>query len=135
PRPASARARARRRRGVGVGLTVTVLGCCGSYPGPDAACSGYLVDDGATRIWLDAGSGSMANLQHHIALTDVDAVVLSHEHPDHWTDLEGFQVAARWRLERTDVPVYAPEGLRRRTYDPDMPARSEEHTSELQSRE
>lgn len=103
-------------------LTLTVLGCCGSYPGRDGACSGYLVDGGTTRVWLDAGSGSMANLQRHVDLADVDAVILSHEHPDHWNDLEGFQVACQWRLERRGVPVFAPPGLRRRTYEPDSPA-------------
>jgi ribonuclease BN (tRNA processing enzyme) len=105
-----------------VGLTVTVLGCDGSYPGAGGACSSYLVDDGSTRIWLDAGAGSMAQLQQHVAVADVDAVILSHEHPDHWTDLEGFQVCARWFLQRRGVPVYAPAGLRKRSYDPDTPA-------------
>jgi ribonuclease BN (tRNA processing enzyme) len=105
-----------------VGLTVTVLGCDGSYPGAGGSCSSYLVDDGITRVWLDAGSGSLANLQHHVDLADIDAVILSHEHPDHWTDLEGFQVYARWFLQRTGVPVYAPAGLRTRSYDPDTPA-------------
>jgi len=47
---------------------------------------------------------------------------VGHEHPDHWTDLEGFQVAAHWRLGLTGIPVYAPSGLRRRTYEPDTPA-------------
>ncbi len=44
----------------------------------------------ATTLWLDAGSGTLANLQRHVDIVDVDAVVLSHEHPDHWADLAGF---------------------------------------------
>ncbi|HEX7276428.1 MAG TPA: MBL fold metallo-hydrolase [Acidimicrobiales bacterium] len=102
-------------------MTVTVLGCCGSYPGAAGACSGYLVDDGATRLWLDAGSGTMANLQTHVALADVDALVLSHEHPDHWQDLEGLVIALQHVLERPGFPVYAPAGLRDRTYHPSDP--------------
>jgi ribonuclease BN (tRNA processing enzyme) len=51
-------------------------------------------------------------LQRHLTLSDVDAVVLSHEHPDHWTDLEGFYVACRYVQPRPAVPVYAPKGLR-----------------------
>ena len=102
-------------------LTVTVLGCCGSYPGPGGACSGYLVDDGTTRLWLDAGSGSMANLQRHCALESVDAVVLSHEHPDHWADVEGLVIALRHLTAPRGVPVYAPAGLRQRTYHPSEP--------------
>lgn len=95
------------------GLTVTVLGCSGSYPGPGQACSGYLLESGTTRVWLDAGSGTLANLQRHIGLHEVDAIVLSHEHPDHWTDLEGFAVASHWVHHLPPVPVLAPAGLRR----------------------
>ena len=39
-------------------------------------------------------------------------MVLSHEHPDHWSDLEGFYVACRYVQGRSGVPVYAPQGLR-----------------------
>jgi ribonuclease BN (tRNA processing enzyme) len=111
--------------GVGVtetSLSVTVLGCCGSFPGAGGACSGYLVDDGTTRLWLDAGSGTMANLQKHVSLDDVDALVLSHEHPDHWQDLEGLVIALKHVTGRTGFPVYAPAGLRGHTYHPTEPA-------------
>lgn len=104
-----------------MGLTATVLGCSGSYPGPGGACSGYLVDDGTTRVWVDAGSGTLANLQRHVALADVDAVVVSHEHPDHWTDLEGWTNVLRFSLERRGFPVYAPAGLCRHTYQDTEP--------------
>ena len=105
-----------------MGLAVTVLGCSGSFPGPGAACSGYLVDDGSTRIWVDAGPGTLANLQRHIDLVQLDAVVLSHEHPDHRSDIEGWNVACLYLLERTGFPVYAPAGVREHTYQPDTPS-------------
>ena len=54
----------------------------------------------------------MANLQLHIPLASIDAVVVSHSHPDHWSDLEGLYVAMRYFLERRGLPIYAPEGLR-----------------------
>jgi ribonuclease BN (tRNA processing enzyme) len=53
----------------------------------------------------------MANLQSHIGLGDVDAVVLSHQHPDHWSDLDGFFVACRYVETRSRVPIHAPAGL------------------------
>jgi ribonuclease BN (tRNA processing enzyme) len=95
---------------------VTVLGSDGSYPGPGGACSGYLVTAGpvrhpSTSVWLDAGSGTLANLQRHVGLTDLDAVVLTHAHADHWTDLEGYYVACKWFLGHAGVAVYAPRGL------------------------
>ena len=100
-----------------MGLSVTVLGCSGSYPGRVSACSGYLVDDGTTRVWLDAGSGTLANLQHHLALDQLDAVVVSHGHPDHWSDLEGWNIVLQHFLERSGFPVYAPAGLKEQTHD------------------
>lgn len=100
-----------------MGFRVTVLGCSGSFPAPGGACSGYLVDDGSTRVWLDAGSGTLANLQRHVELGQVDALVLSHEHPDHWADLEGWHNVLRFVLLRQGFPVYAPAGLRQHTYE------------------
>lgn len=102
-----------------MGLTLTVLGCSGTYASPGNACSGYLVSDGSTTVWVDAGSGTLANLQRHVALDGVDALVLSHEHPDHWSDLEGFFNVCRFVTGRKGVPVYAPSGLRARTYNDD----------------
>ena len=99
-----------------MGLTVTVLGACGSYPGPEQACSGYLVRGEGTTIWLDAGSGTMANLQRHVSLHEVDAVVISHEHPDHMGDLNGFFVACRYYIDRAHLPVYGPAGARDAMY-------------------
>ena len=99
-----------------MGLTVTVLGSTGSYPGAGGACSGYLVRSPSTTLWLDAGSGSLANLQRHVDLLDVDAVVLSHEHPDQTADLAGFYVACKYYLQRDHVPVYAPSSVRDSVY-------------------
>jgi ribonuclease BN (tRNA processing enzyme) len=104
-----------------VGLTLTVLGCSGTYAAPGGACSGYLVGDGLTRLWVDAGPGTLANLQRHVGFHAVDALVLTHEHPDHWTDLEGFFNVCRFVAERRGVPVFAPTGLQERTYQPTDP--------------
>ena len=82
-----------------MGLTLTVLGCSGSYPGPGSACSSYLVRSRGTAVALDLGNGSLANLQRHLAFGELDAVVLSHAHPDHWVDLAGLRVALRYGLD------------------------------------
>jgi mycothiol synthase len=87
-------------------LTVTILGCAGSYPGPDTACSGYLVQGGGVSVVLDLGPGTLANLQRHVGLDGIDAVVLSHSHPDHWVDLTGLLVWAHaWLQERGATEV------------------------------
>lgn len=92
-------------------FSLTVLGTDGSYPSPGGACSGYLLQIDGFSIWLDAGPGTMANLQLHVPLTALDAVVISHRHPDHWSDLEGLYVAMRYFLGRRGFPIYAPEEL------------------------
>jgi ribonuclease BN (tRNA processing enzyme) len=101
-----------------MGMSCLVLGSSGSYPGPGRACSSYLVRSGGTSLWMDAGSGSLGNLQLHVGLDSLDAVVLSHEHVDHWQDLEGLAVAAHYVLGLEPIPVYAPAGVRRRYAGP-----------------
>ncbi len=87
-------------------MRITVLGCSGSYPGQDCPCSGYLVQEGGTSVVVDLGPGCLASLQHHLDLSEVTAVVLSHSHADHWSDLAGFHVASRYRFEREGIPVW-----------------------------
>ena len=89
-----------------MGLTVTVLGCSGSYPAEGDACSGYLVQSDGFNLVVDLGPGTLANLQRHAPLPEIDAVVLSHSHPDHWTDLAGLRTALRYRFGCEGLPVY-----------------------------
>ena len=89
-----------------------MLGCSGSYGAPvGGACSGYVVRAGGTTIWVDCGNGTFANLQQHVAIDDLDAGVVTHEHPDHCVDLYGLHVLLRYGLERGGLPVFAPAGL------------------------
>jgi ribonuclease BN (tRNA processing enzyme) len=87
-------------------LTLTVLGCSGTYPGDGGACSGYLVRSPGASLVVDLGAGTLANLQRHVAIGDIDAVVLSHVHPDHWLDLPVLRNAMRYVLGIEGLPVY-----------------------------
>ena len=91
-------------------MRLTVLGCSGSYPGPECACSGYLVQGGGVNVLLDLGPGCLANLQRHLAVTDIDAVVLSHSHPDHWVDLAGLETAWTHIFQKQGLAVYGTPG-------------------------
>jgi ribonuclease BN (tRNA processing enzyme) len=96
-------------------VELTVLGCSGSYGAPPfGACSGYLVRGGDATIWIDCGNGTLAHLQQHASVEDLDAVVLTHQHPDHVVDIYGLHVLMRYGLERAGLPVFAPEGLEQR---------------------
>lgn len=93
-----------------MGLSVTILGCSGTYAAEDNACSSYLLRTDATTVLLDLGPGALAMAQRHIDLVDVDAIVLTHEHPDHWTDLPVARNAYRYVFDRVHLPVYATAG-------------------------
>jgi ribonuclease BN (tRNA processing enzyme) len=87
-------------------FTVTVLGSSGGYAAPGNACSGYLVVADGFRLLMDCGPGTLANLQEHIALTELDAVLCTHSHPDHWLELPVMRSALRYVLHHVGVPVY-----------------------------
>jgi ribonuclease BN (tRNA processing enzyme) len=70
-----------------VTLTVTVLGSSAIYATRERACSGYLLELGGRHVWLDAGAGTWRNLLEHIDYPDIDAVILTHQHPDHTSDV------------------------------------------------
>lgn len=98
-------------------MELTIIGCSGSFPGPESPASCYLLSaehKGRTwRIILDLGNGALGKLQQHMALEDLDAVCLTHLHPDHFMDLCGLHVAIRWRpggWPGKHVPVYGPTG-------------------------
>ena len=87
-------------------LTVTVLGCSGSYAAPGNPCTGYLVRSDSTAVLLDCGPGTLGPLQEAIDLADVDAIVATHCHPDHWLELPVIRNVFIWFVPRSKVPVY-----------------------------
>ncbi len=68
-------------------MRITVLGKSPSWQDAGGACSGYLVEDAGSRVLLDCGSGVFAQLRRVCAYVDVDAIVVSHMHADHFLDL------------------------------------------------
>lgn len=87
-------------------LTVTVLGCSGTWAGPGGACSGYLVRSASTSIWVDAGPGTLGALLEHVDLADLDALLLSHHHPDHWMELPVVRNACKYGLGISGFTVH-----------------------------
>ena len=122
PRPPLPRPRGRDRRVQrGAAMRLTVLGCAGSFPGPDSAASGYLVqaDDADGRTWtvlLDLGNGALGALQRYGDPTGLDAIGLSHLHADHVADLVVLNVLRRYRPEGPCPPVavHGPAGTAER---------------------
>jgi ribonuclease BN (tRNA processing enzyme) len=90
-----------------------VLGSSGTYAAPGNACSGYLLRSDTAAVWLDCGPGTLANLQQHVGLDDLDAIVVTHEHPDHWLELPVPRNALKYGRGREHVPVYGTAGTRK----------------------
>jgi ribonuclease BN (tRNA processing enzyme) len=97
-------------------MRLTVLGCAGSFPGPDSACSAYLVEADGFRLLLDFGTGSLSGLQRYASLYAVDAILLTHLHADHVLDACGYVVARRYAPDGPypAIPLYAPTGANQR---------------------
>lgn len=93
-------------------LELTVIGCSGTYSSTESSCSSYLVRSATTSVLLDAGPGSSIELQHHIDLSDLDAIIISHEHPDHWTELPILYHAYRYGLGVSDFPLFGTAGVK-----------------------
>jgi ribonuclease BN (tRNA processing enzyme) len=93
-----------------------VVGCAGSFPGPDSPASCYLVeapyDGGTFRLVLDLGNGALGPLQRHTRLDEVGAVALSHLHADHCLDLCSLFVVRKYHPDgpMRRLPVYGPDG-------------------------
>ena len=97
-------------------MRLTVLGCAGSFPGPESACSAYLVEAQGFRLLIDFGSGSLSALQRYADMNTIDAIVLTHLHADHMLDACSYIVVRRYDPAgpRPPLPVYAPLGAAER---------------------
>ena len=114
-------ARSARGGGLSGRVRVTVVGCSGSFAGPRSPASCYLVQaEHEGRTWnvvLDLGAGALGTLQQHIDPRDLDAIFLSHLHPDHCIDLCGLYVVQRYHPRGPSsepVAVYGPTGTGKR---------------------
>ncbi len=101
-------------------MRLKVIGCSGSYPGPQSPASCYLLEaehQGRTwRVLLDLGNGALGTLQKHADASTIDAVFLSHLHADHCLDLCGYYVMRKYHPDGAlpRIPVWGPADSARR---------------------
>jgi ribonuclease BN (tRNA processing enzyme) len=110
-------------------MRISVLGGCGAWPAAGQACSGYLVEQDGFRLLVDPGYATLPRLLSLLdadgcSADDVDAVLVSHGHPDHCADVHPL---LRARVlgggQRAPLPLYAPLGALDRVLDLDGPGR------------
>lgn len=94
-------------------MKLTVLGCAGSFPGPQSACSAYLLEAAGFRLLIDFGTGALGALQRYGDLYGVDAIILTHLHADHMLDACSYVVARRYHPNGPlpTIPLYGPTGV------------------------
>ncbi len=92
-------------------MRLTVLGGCGAWPEAGQACSGYLVEHDGFRLLVDLGYAAVPRLLELASAAQIDAVFISHGHPDHCADLSPL-LRARALAEDppAPLPVYALPG-------------------------
>jgi ribonuclease BN (tRNA processing enzyme) len=86
-------------------VRITVLGKSPSWQDAGGACSGYLIEEADTCVLLDCGNGVFSKLRRFRDYVDVDAVVISHLHADHFLDLVPFSYALTYAPRQQPVPV------------------------------
>jgi len=101
-------------------VRITVLGKSPSWQDADGACSGYLVEEEGEALLLDCGNGVFSKLRRFRDYLDVDAVLITHLHADHFLDLVPYAYALTYAPRQQPVPVDRWPGT-------DHPARPELH--------
>ncbi|MFG3438246.1 MBL fold metallo-hydrolase [Nonomuraea sp. NPDC047897] len=92
-------------------MRLTVLGGCGAWPAAGQACSGYLVEHDGFRVLIDPGYAVLPRLLRLAGAEEIDAVLVTHGHPDHCADLNPLlRARALGDARPPALPVYAPEG-------------------------
>ena len=86
-------------------MRVTVLGKSPSWQDASGACSGYLVEEDGFRLLLDCGNGVFSKLRRLVDYVDIDAVLITHLHADHFLDLVPFSYALSYAPRQQPVPV------------------------------
>jgi len=94
---------------------LTVLGSCGAWPEPGRACAGFLLVHEGFKVVLDLGCGAASRLFEHCPGGRVDAVVVTHEHPDHCADVSALGRARAYGLpDEPRIPLRCTPGTVRR---------------------
>ena len=94
---------------------LVVLGGCGAWPEPGRACSGFLLEHDGFRVALDLGYGTLPRLLSLLGSTTavgLDAIIVTHDHPDHVVDLHGlFRARLYDGRQEPRIALYAPEAV------------------------
>ena len=92
--------------------SLTVLGSCGAWPEPGRACAGFLLEYDGYKVVLDLGYAALPQLLKHCPQGEVDAVIVTHQHPDHCVDVSALARVRYYEApDAAPIPLYCPPGV------------------------
>ena len=93
--------------------SVLFLGTAASAPTARRGLPAYLVRRGGDRILIDCGEGTQRQLlRSGVGLVDVDEILITHCHADHFLGLPGMLKTFGLRGREAPLRLYGPAGLR-----------------------
>jgi ribonuclease Z len=95
-----------------VDLDVVFLGTSGSTPTAQRAPAATLIRRGGERLLVDCAEGTQRQLlRSSVGLPDLEDVLLTHFHADHFLGLPGMLKTFALRGREVPITVYGPPGL------------------------
>jgi ribonuclease BN (tRNA processing enzyme) len=92
--------------------SLTVLGSCGAWPEPGRACAGFLLEYDGYKVVLDLGYAALPQLLKHCPDGAVDALIVTHQHPDHCVDVSALARVRYYQApDASPIPLYCPPGV------------------------
>jgi ribonuclease BN (tRNA processing enzyme) len=93
-------------------IRMRVIGSSPSVQRPGRACSCYLLRTRDSSVLFDMGSGALGNLHAALDYPQLDAVIISHMHADHFLDLIPLRYGLKYGplLRDGRMPIFLPPG-------------------------
>lgn len=93
-------------------LSLTFLGTSASVPSAARGTSATLLSRGGARWLIDCGEGTQRQLlRSGLGLVDIDMLLITHMHGDHYLGLIGMLKTYALRGRDRALPIVGPEGL------------------------
>jgi ribonuclease Z len=92
-------------------LDLVFLGTAGSVPTPRRGLSSALIRRGGHRLLIDCGEGTQRQLMRSTGMADIDMLLITHLHTDHFLGMPGMLKTFNLRERTAPLTVVGPRGI------------------------